>query len=333
MSCACVLKLADLLKGLVPPVEIPVPEIPALEPLAAIAAPLSATRGMTSASFSALASMPPLPAIPLDPIQITQVQAATQAASQMTAMGLSPVNPLTAPRLAATIGALNINFAAVPIPAPPPASLLALSMVCARVTAVRSMLGVDLLSPMAMPRLSASLAVATPAPAPPPALPSLTAYAALTGGATSLGGIQAILPVLTALASLSIPALTVPIPSLTNLLAMLMAVENVKTATGIHPCMPGAIPAIQARLAPLAQLEGFQIPPATMTAASASASFMPVRPMLSGMAALPGLNLAPLATLQLPNLAPLTLALTAVNTAGVTSSSACSSSCPMGGKF
>ncbi len=332
MSCACVLKLADLLKALVPPLDIPVPEIPALEPLAAIAAPLAAARGMTSANFSMLSAMPPLPAIPLDPMQLAQVQAATQAASQMAAMGLSPLSPLTPPRLAATIGALNVNFAAVPIPAPPPASLLALSMVCARVTAVRSMLGVDLLSPLAMPSLSASLAVAPP-PAPPPSLPSISAYAALAGGASSLGGIQALLPVLSAMASLSIPAMTVPIPSLTNLLATVMAIENVKAATGIHPCMPGAIPALQARLAPLGQLAGFQIPPAAMAAAGAAAPFLPVRPMLGGMAALPGLNLAPLATLQFPNLAPLTLALTAVNAAGVTSSSACSSGCPMGGKF
>ena len=166
MSCACVLKLADLLKGLVPPLEIPVPEIPALEPLAAIAAPLAAARSVTSAQLSAVASMP-LPALPLAGLPLASMMAALQAASEMATMGISPISPLAAPRLAATIGALNINFAKVPLPSPPPASLLKLSMICARVAAVRTALGIDLLSPAAMPQLNAVLAAATPKAQPP----------------------------------------------------------------------------------------------------------------------------------------------------------------------
>lgn len=332
MSCACVLKLADLLKAMVPPLEIKVPEIPALEPLAAIAAPLAAARGVTSAQLAMIANMPPLPPLPLDGLQLASMQAAMQAAGEMATMGISPISPLAAPRLAATIGALNINFAKVPLPAPPPASLLKLSMVCARIAAVRTALGIDLLSPLAMPQLKAALAIATPV-SQPPSVPTLAAYAQVAGGATSLGGVQAMLPVLTAMASLSIPPITIPIPALTNLLATLAAIENVQSALGINPCMPGALPAIQARLAPLAQLEAFEIPAPAMTAASSSINLASIRPMLGGLASLPGMNLLPVTKLEFPNLAPLTLALAAANQAGVMSSSSCSSSCPMGGAF
>ena len=332
MSCACVRKLADLLKALVPPLEIKLPEIPVLESLAAIAAPLAAARGVSSAQLAMIANMPPLPPLPLEGLQLASMQAAMQAAGEMATMGISPISPLAAPRLAATIGALNINFAMVPLPAPPPASLLKLSMVCARVAAVRTTLGIDLLSPAAMPQLKLALAAATPI-APPPSLPTLAAYATVAGGASSLGGIQAMLPVLTAMASLSIPPITIPISALTNLLATLAAIENVQGALGINPCLPGAIPAIQLRLAPLAQLEALEIPAPAMAAASSAAGLVPVRPMLGGLAHLPGMNLLPVAKLEFPNVAPLTLALAAANQSGVVTSSACSSSCPMGGKF
>ncbi|MBI4696806.1 MAG: hypothetical protein HY749_22605 [Gammaproteobacteria bacterium] len=335
MSCSmCVLKLRDLLAALLPLGNLgTIPLPPALGQLNAYTNSLTGPLASTMSFNPKLAlSLPPLP-ISLNLVE--QISATATAIETLTAnLGFSPCAPGGASRLSLSMTPLKLSLAAL-LPLlplmPHLATLTSLSLALRCVATLRARLGVDLLIPKVALSVNAALGLpgAAAAPLSPVAMRAAAraaAYAKLAAAAAIFGGPLQLLPTLRLAAQIRMPQM----PGNLNLLALLAALLGLRAnllALGISNLSVGAIADLRLQLKPLLTL-----PPLALNATGlAGASTLPMLNanfMLSAQA-IAGLNLAALANLRLPNLAPLTLIASVASSGGLSSPAACSR-CPVG---
>ena len=338
MPCSmCALKLRDLLAALLPLGNLGTIPLPAS--LAQLNAHTSSLSGPAASNLSfnpkLALSLPPLP-ISLNLVE--QISATATAVEALTAnLGFSPLAPGGASQLALAITPLKLSLAAL-LPLlplmPNLASLTSLSLALRCVATLRATLGVDLLLPKVALNVNAALGLpgAPAAPLSPVAMHAATramAYAKLSAAMAILGGPPHLLPMLRLAAQIRLPQM----PGNLNLLALLAALLGLRAnllALGFSNFSLAAIADLRLQLKPLLTLPPLALNLTGLGGASAlptlNANFM-----LSAQA-IAGLNLAAIANLKLPNLAPLTLIASVAAGGGLSSPAACSS-CPVGGRI
>ena len=329
MTCLCLPRVQALIPGLLPAASLRIGLPPILPSLAAVLSMPSAPAGGLSISAALRLGLPPLP---LPPLMIDRIAATATAVAQLSAgLGISLLQPQGPARLALSLGSLQLRL-------PQLLALLAalkldlngamnLALVLSTIANARASFGIDLLAPGAALALklalSATLGLQAPSPPVSAALAArLSGYARLSLAATSFGGIGRLLPALELLARIRLPVLAWPVGPLASLSLLLGLRDSIRAVLGIDASLPGLQLRLQAALRPLWGLAALQLPAAAtarLSLPSLGAGFA------LDVQALAGLDLAAIATLKLPDLAPVSLVASLSAAAGLASPDCCGS--------
>jgi hypothetical protein len=346
MSCICFRNLTDLLKSLIPVVQLNL-KIPLVVPkIAAItealtaggAAPAPASMMSADAALTLALSLPRLP-ISLHLVQ--QITATLQAAEQIAAtFGLDSYSQAAMSQLQLTINTLAINLS-LSLPkfafdTPKLLAALDLSSTMAAAARFQAMFGIDLYAPTAAAQIRARLraciklgdtAAAAPAMMTAAMSANLAAYAQLAAALQMTGGLMNLLPKLNLLASIKFPQISLKLfNDMATVMALQQSMMNLQTMFSLNPLDMNLALALKAQLQPLLFLETFELD-GDFGSAAAPGSWFPVD--LSVQASLIAqMNLSALLALKLPSLAPLSLAAQFVAGSNAMQTSSCDPSCP-----
>ncbi len=321
MTCICAPKLEALLDAVVA-VEPPTIGLPG---------PLLQLSGLFSASASLSASLAAgLPALPLSAGILAQFSAVAQAAASVKAgLGIDLLLPGASAELSATIGSLNANLGALlPLCQLSVAPWLSLSALASLALSVKSGFGVGLLAANACAALSAALSASLSLPLPAAggsASALLSAAASLGVDLSASGGLGQLAANASLIASLTIPPIGISAMLLLGPLQLMTALANIKLGLGLGlGDLPGGALGLGASLSQYAALS---IPVGLSAGGSLPALDL-------NASALASADLCALASLQLPNLAPLTAfasfaAQCSLAGLPITSASPCGASCPL----
>jgi len=324
MTCLCLPRLRALVGHLVPTASLRVALPPAVASLNAALSALPPGAGAGGLSLQAAMRLG-LPPLPQPSVQIEQIAASATAVQQLAiGFGIDPLAAGGPSRLVLALRSLRLHLPQVPLP--PVFSLgmrgaMSLALALSTIARVRAMFGIDLLAPGAALALKAALAASVP---PPPMAPVLAlriaAYAKLAAAAQAFGGVGRLMPALQMLARLELPSLDAGVGPLAMLSLFLGLQASIRSTLGLDPSAPDLQLRLAAALRPLAAL-----PPIAIGAALSTAAPMPSLPSSFALdaQAIAGLGLGALASLRLPNLAPLSLAASVSAAAGLASPDCC----------
>jgi hypothetical protein len=304
MTCLCAQSLSSLLallQGLEPP-SISLPA--SLQLLASL--PLSA---MASGSLSASASA--AAALGVSASAMAQISAVASATAAVKAgLGIDLTAPGASLALSATIGAVNANLSAfLALGALDPAPWMSLSMLASLAMNVKLALGIDMFAAGAA-GLQAALDAAFSGSASASAAASASASASLSATASAMGvadlsasgAMDMLAANLSLVASLSIPAIDVPLGVMVNPLALLAALANIIAGLGLNPFAPGFASACASLNASLSAYADLSLSAAlSMSAVASAMASADASASLSASA-----SVSALASFSAPNLGPLT---------------------------
>jgi len=330
----------NLVLSVTPPPIPPIPIPDCLQQLGAMSSGLHAfpTASM-AAQLSVLAQLN-LPPLPISPATLSQLNALTPLLMQLRS-GLGVSLASAAPRITAMatiLDGLPLDFPLENLALP---GLAPLASVLATINIVKSSLRVDLFAPKAAVHLQAALnarvAAVVALPIEPSVLSNLGNYLMMSNLIAVLGLGPTTPPVsltasISAMAALQLPATRFNPMILAQILALLASGNGAQTLLGFNAVVAPERLAIA--LSPLQQLESVVIPPLLLQSAPTSQLLRPLMPILppalgviEGFQAIAKLDLAPLAQLPIPNLAPTLTASALLSMARVPSG--CASSCPL----
>lgn len=332
MSCSCLNALLAALQppwGLLPDLKLP----PIIAHLGTAGHGLSTLSAMASASACAQLSAAlalSLPPLPIPPVTLAAAAGLVATAGQLkSGLGID----IFSASASAQISAMLDLFGLIPFPTLP--NVAPFSMLCSTLLMVKASLGVDLLMPSAAVSLQASLnAMATLAAslnlgAPAGHLALLAQYSVVANLSAALGvglDFHAMMAKLQLVANLKVGGVPGGLGGLLQFLAALLAAKKL---FGFSPFTLDASAKLALALEPLKLLANVTMSESLMAAAGHAGAMGGINFSANFSAiAKVSANMALMANLKLPSLAPVSLV--AAVSAQARGMSSCSSSCPIG---